>query len=325
MAVTLKDISRAAGVNICSVSQVLNNKPKAAELTDTTREKIWRAARELGYRRNELARSIATGRSNVIAYIGYFADYTSLILRGIVEKAEESNLALKIIPITEKTNLRQALKRAAEHRVDGVICQITDNDSLDVIRQELGRFNIPVVLAHAGFDSGEFSSVLTDQKGAARMVMEYLYSLGHRRIACYYINKLQRTDAYEEFMREAGLKPAFFRRENLAELFDSKPHAVFCSTDPLALELENYAYSRRIYIPDAFSITGFGGIWAGEVASPALTTVQEPYQETGGKLMETLYRHIHEKDIPPVSIQLPGRLVIRESTKPRTTDKKTKR
>lgn len=324
MAVTLKDISKATGINICSVSQVLNNKPKAAELTDATREKIRQAAKDLGYRRNELARSIVTGRSNVIAYIMFFADYTSLILSGIAEKTEELGVAIKIIPLTGKTSLRLALKQAAEHRVDGVICQTVDDGDLQVIRQELTGIDIPAVLTSAGLRSAEYSSVMTDQEAATRLAMEHLYSLGHRRIACYYNIRQPRTAAYEEFMREAGLKPVFFKDGELEKLIAHRPHAVFCCSDPLALRLENYAYGRRIFIPDAFSVVGFGGLWAGSVASPALTTVEEPYARIGYELMEVLYRHIHEKEVSADNIMLPARLVVRESTKPRIEPGKTK-
>lgn len=108
----LKDIAERAGVDIGTVSHVLNRRPKADRLKAETRERIQRIAKELGYCRNELAASIAGGRGNVLAFISAemgCIEYTGRIQNGVLDEAAAQDYAVTVYHLTGKMKRRSSV------------------------------------------------------------------------------------------------------------------------------------------------------------------------------------------------------------------------
>lgn len=123
MAVTIKDIAKAAQVDKAAVSLTLRNHPEAKRLRPETRERILKAARELGYQRNLLAWSTRTGIVNTIAVIGRFRkndilSYTNQMLAGILTTCTQFGYNIKVYP---DTNLEAAFEEISRKRISHVI------------------------------------------------------------------------------------------------------------------------------------------------------------------------------------------------------------
>ncbi len=101
--------------------------------------------------------------------------------------------------------------------------------------------------------------------------------------------------------------------DGVSPLLSLQPDAIFCTSDRLALQLMQELYARRIFVPEAFSIMGFGNTDAAELSSPSLTTVNEPYYETGRDCCLSLLHHIKYGEPLDLPKRL-GTIIQRNST-----------
>ncbi len=319
MRITLKDISRESGISICSVSQILNNKPKAALLTPETHRKVRETAERLGYCRDELARAMATGRTNVVAVVMPDCEYGMPILSGIADEAAQYGLSIKLIsgPF-DKLDIVSALREALSHRVVGLIVCGFRMEFMPELRRFQKTTKVPAVITKADNVSEDFSNVATDQIEGVRLAMEHLLQLGHRKIFCIgeegYYHTI-RKDEYTRIMEHAGLVPRVFGDNCYDEVCAANPDAVFCSHDGYAHKLLIHLYRKRLFVPDIFSVVGFGDLNSSGLTVPPLTTVHEPYYEVGVELLRCVHRQL-DGYLAVENIKLPIELVIRETTAP---------
>jgi len=130
-------------------------------------------------------------------------------------------------------------------------------------------------------------------------------------------------EGYREVMARHNLEPLIFKpSENnsvealemaVGQIITACPDAVSCVNDPLAMILMNRLYKHRLFVPETFSVTGFGNITASELSSPSLTTVSEPYYETGRCVFQRILNLIRTGD-ESAPEPFVGKLIIREST-----------
>ena len=314
--ISMKEIAAEAGVSRTTVSFVLNGRhERDMKISTEVVEKVKRTAEKLGYVRNELVQSLVTGRSKVIAIIAHFDNFMMPIIRGYSETAAKYGYSIRLISLNENCTLNQALMTAVEYRVSGIAVMAAEPEEKAQVNPGFFQYGIPV----SGLDDGRKG--LFDQEGSAEVAVDYLVSLGHRKIIClgqqWNLSK-KRIQGYLNVMKRNGLPPCIMESDHPRnEVYDAvvaaNPDAVFCVNDPLALSLLQYLYHRRIFVPDAFSVIGFGDYGA-ELASPALTTIAEPHYESACRGFENLYSIIRDgrKSLPKK--RLVGELIIREST-----------
>ena len=183
MAVTIKDIAKAAQVDKAAVSLTLRNHPEAKRLRPETRERILKAARELGYQRNLLAWSTRTGIVNTIAVIGRFRkddilSYTNQMLAGILTTCTQFGYNIKVYP---DTNLEAAFEEISGNRISHVISLSVDPAERRKAAEFCRRYQLNLVYVFEDAYDG-FPSVNTDNFASAREIVNYLVSIGHRRI-----------------------------------------------------------------------------------------------------------------------------------------------
>jgi DNA-binding LacI/PurR family transcriptional regulator len=348
MMITLKDIATKTGINTGSISHVLNNHPKAMELKAETREKIRRSAREMGYCRNEMAHSIATGKAKGIAFIA--ADmgqtaYTGKIQEGVFEEASELGYAVYFYHLTAG-NEQEIIRKIREWRISGAVFHVAELGLTSIIRQELNRHNIPFGTVNLGNDRQAGIGVTTDDFQGAVDVVEHLAGLGHRRIAHLTMTgniefAANRCNGYLEGMKRfvAGTQPRIIEsvtddyrevcRKLLVEPENQRPTAVFCVMDTVAMELMREAVRRNVKIPEDLSIVGFGNLDMAEYAAIPLTTVAQPFKEMGcltaAKIIEAIKNPVPAGNT--VNLKLKTQLIIRKSTSKiglQTTQKRKK-
>jgi LacI family transcriptional regulator, galactose operon repressor len=332
--ITMQNVADSAKVSRGTVSYVLNGKSKQAKISEATRDKIFEVAEKLGYRRNAIAQSMKTGKTNVIGFIGgLYSSYCMEIIKGINDVVSKNKYMIKLLPSETIGEVRSVARQCVEQRLAGVICRSLSEECLEILRKELEPNNIPIVLVDSSFSHNWCSRVVPDDFDGAKQAIEYLLSLGHSKIG-HVTNSLtrgfakKRYDGYTKVMAENGLevqeddicitsdidRMSDIER-NKIKIFikQQKPTAIFCASDPLAMEFINIAHNSGIRIPEDLSIIGFGDLEYASFATPKLTTVKQPFVEMGRKTSEILLSEIKEKSTAK-EIKLPIELIIRDST-----------
>lgn len=333
--VTMQDVANLAKVSRGTVSSVLNGRYKKAKISKITRDKIFEVAAQLNYRRNALALSIKTGKTNVIGFIGgLYTSYCMEIIRGINNVALKNDYMVKLLPIDRAEDVKNAARLCVEQCLAGVICRSLNEESLENLRKELEPNNIPVVLVDSSFSHDWCSRVISDDFDGAKQATEYLLKLGHRRIM-HLTNDLScgfskiRYDGFCAAMGEIEtqniciidnvLELTKNIRQAISEaLLKQRPTAVFCASDPIAMKLIIIASELGLKIPDDLSIIGYAGLELSAITNPPLTTIAQNFANMGKKASDILLSEIKEKSIKQ-EVKLPVELVIRNSVKKRNS------
>lgn len=331
----MQDIAEKAKVSRGTVSYVLNGKAKKAKISKATSEKIFNVAESLGYRRNAIAQSMKTGKTNVIGVVGKLGgSYCMEIIKGINDVLSKNNYMIKLLPSETVEQVKNVTRQCIEQRLAGVICRSLTEKELEILRKELETNNIPIVLVDSSFSHNWCSRIISDDFEGAKKATEYLLKLGHREIG-FVTNNLKRGfsqtrfDGYIQTMAKYGIKVdkdtvciigpknriTDTQRNSIKNfLQQQKPSAIFCSSDSLAMKVINIAHSLGIMIPEDLSIIGFAGLDYTFFSSPTLTTVKQPFVKMGQKASEILLSEIKEKSSVK-EIKIPVKLIIHDSTK----------
>jgi DNA-binding LacI/PurR family transcriptional regulator len=330
----MQNIADKAGVSKGTVSYVLNGKHKKARINRETCAKIIAIAEQLGYRRNAIAQSMKTGKTNIIGFVGILdGEFVLKIIEGINECVQEQNYLMKLMGHKPQTDsLKNVARQCVEQRLAGIICRSLTENELEILRSELEPNKIPIVLVDSSFSHHWCSRVVSNDFEGAKMATEYLLKLGHRRISFFTLelslgfSKI-RYDGYIQTMSKWGIEvrendicivgsKISDTERNEIKLFlkRQKPSAVFCASDPLAMEVINIAAELQLRIPEDLSIIGFGDLEYAAFATPRLTTVKQPFVNMGRKASEILLTEIKEKSIKQ-EVKLPVELIVRNSCK----------
>ena len=319
--ISMKRIAQEAGVSRATVSYVLNGKFGAGlKISEPVIRKVQTTAQRLGYVRNELVNSVVTGKSRVIALISSFHDYMTPAIKGFVEEAARHHCLIKLIPLGADIN--QAIMQAVEFRVAGIYCTFLKKETIEKVDPKFFTLGIPSIGLSRNSEEGVF-----DQKASSRNGTEYLLGKGFSDILFFGSSDdnsvaADRRTGYAEAMRERHLHPRFLEcelfpekiRETCEQIIDLHPAAVQCANDHLALDLLNACYHRKLFVPAYFSVLGFGNVPGSSFSAPHLTTVNEPYYETGEIMFRQIYRLIFGgREIDPC--KLVGEVIERESVR----------
>ena len=318
--VSMKEVAAAAGVSQATVSFVINGRYKRdIKLSDEVVSRVLRCAEDLGYIRDELASSMVSGRSQVVALLATFMDFLMPTILGYCDAAAEHGYSVRLVSLGQDIN--KTLKSVIGFRIAGITAIELEEETKNQIHPDFFKYQIP----QDGLQ-GDTGHMSFDQKGAAELAVRHLIEYGHRKIifVVEFPHPIQqmRLDGYRNVSREHGLQPRDLVYQGdscqlLDELLEAKPDAVFCSVDHTAMQLLQEMYRRKLTVPETFSLAGFGNIPGSELCSPALTTVAEPYYQTGIRAFENIYSKIHTGHGLPDNLKpLPGTLIVRESTAP---------
>lgn len=340
MAITLKDISAKTGINTCSVSHVLNNHPRAMELKAETREKIRRTARDLGYFRNEIAKSMATGRNDVIAFVSCdtgACEYVGRIMSGILEETTRQKFAVKVYHLEHNTP-DNIIKQLMEQHVAGIIFHSPKNIDFDLILHEACKKQIPCATVNLNSVAVGINITSDDFQGT-REAVKYLAGLGHRRIS-YISDKsglefaVNRENGFiagmKEYVPDSGNLQIVYGistpndenepliRNLLSGSRTKRPTAIVCFSDFIACNVLQVGYQMGIKVPGDLSVIGFADLDVAKYATVPLTTVIQPFEQLGKEAANMLIDAIKNKrsDIldKTENRKLEVKLVVRKST-----------
>lgn len=324
----LADVARTAGVSVPTVSRVLTgSKFVAPELAD----RVMRAVRELGYRPNGAARAMRSGRRSQVAVLsGGTADYGyAKTIEGIEIAARQAGMSvvIAVMESADSDDVSDAVDLVLSQPVAGAIVLEFDRQGLAAAKALPAT--LPSVAAGGGSRrSGPGPAALIDERAGARQATEYLLSLGHRtvhHIAGPTMGKQSgRTEGWRKALTAAGASvPEIMDATTWnplsgyrwGEKIAARPEitAVFCGNDDIALGLMRALTDRGRRVPEDVSVVGFDDQPHVAMWRPALTTVEQDFNDLGMRAFGLLLARFEGGSEPESSVATP-QLVVREST-----------
>lgn len=335
--VSLKDIAEKVGLSITTVSVVLNDKADERGIALATRKRIIEAAQEMGFQPNMHARALRMGRSNLVGIVGVNLDFPIPLMgvRSAIRALHDHgyNIALHDFAWGSKDQNRQIREISGKH-ADGLIAITPGDGGIDILR--LLAANTPIVTIDDWGIPG-VDVVTVDREVGAYQATRHLISLGHRRIALAVAGDtsskplVARVRGYRRAHAEAGvpvdeslfISPAedFSVFKDGLEIIPrvlahpSKPTALFCSNDLVAIGAMRALYEAGKRVPDDLALVGFDGIVEAEYTVVPLTTVAQPMAEVVEAAVVLLMERLDnkDKDLPSRYVSIPSRLVVRRS------------
>ena len=329
---TIKDIAKAAGVSTATVSMILNKKDKS--ISQPTRERVLRIAKDTKYIRNSMARSLVTSQTKTLGLIlpDIVNPFFPEIARGAEDRARESGY--NIIICNTDDNVDQENKyihMLSEKMVDGIILTHSANRNDEMTGLENTR--IPIILIDRDYDSPNIlGKVLVDNAKASSEGVNYLVMKGYRRIA-YIAGPLNtgtardRLEGYKKALKDNGIaydenlvrvgeyriKWGYEAAEDLLNS-DLDFQAIFCGNDAIAIGAMKRLRVMGISIPDDIAIMGFDDIYISSMVDPELTTVKQPNYSMGYEAVNMMIDTIEGRKVDESNLILKTELIIRKSS-----------
>lgn len=332
--VTIYDIAEKAGFSPTTVSKVFNG---YTDVSQKTRRKILDTAEQLGYLPNAHARSLTTKRSWTIGVLfvepsgaGILHPYFAGVIEGFKRIATSKGYDLMFISKDIGGKKSGYLEHCKIRGVDGVVVILPDYR--DPYYAELLESSIPCVLLDQ--ESVSKSTISSDNIEGSKRAVEYLYALGHRRIA--HIGGGQsfagekRMQGYLQAMKELGVpaNPEYIIQGSYDYTVESGKHAmeellrctqvptaVFAAGDNLAVGAMMAIREHGLSVPGDISIVGFDDIEMAKFLTPALTTVRQNTYLLGSRAADMLIYSI-EEGANSQSDMISVELVVRDSCRP---------
>jgi len=304
----LKDIAHHVGVSTALVSYVLNGQAEEKQVGKEVAEKIKKAAEELNYRPNQLAKSLKTNKSNTIGLIVADINYrfSSGITRAVEAEAKRKNYTVIFGSSNESSEkFSELVNVLINHQVDGLILVPVEGSEPSI--KALQRSEIPFVLIDRNFPNLLANSILLDNYKAAYDSVMHLIRHGHKRIAFInYQGKLsnlhERTRGYVAALRENGLEyqpewTALIRSNHVeADIHKAivdltsvhQCDAIFFATDRLSIAGLKEIVKLRIRVPEDLSVFSFDEAEAFELFSCPVSHARQPLEKMGKIAVSTL-------------------------------------
>ena len=329
---TLKDVAKLACVDVSTVSRALNN---TSYVHPDTKERVYAAAKELGYHPNVMAQALRQGKRHTIGVIipSFFLSVFSGITLGINQEAQKHNYAVLLCnstgdPVVEK----EALNRLRNGFIDGLIIGATGRNSRLV--QDIQASGIPVVQIIRE-QIPRMNSIVADYEATAYDSVQYLFRLGSRNIAFLggshgFEPFRERYAGYQRALRELDLPeltlPSSFQGysfengyQTAQELLFQFPalDAIVTSVDSQGLGVLRMLKEQKKRVPEDIRVMSLTGHAIGGLLETTMTAMELPAREMGESAVKML---LEEIDAPegshpaPKRIVFPAELVEREST-----------
>lgn len=329
---TLRDVAKAVGVSPSTVSRALADSPL---VNQKTKARILKAATRLGYERNELARALVMGTSGAVGLIvpditnPFFSD----IARGVSEIADRAGYGVILCNTDGRADRESSYIRLLRRKqVDGlIVCSATLEASFAA---DLAAADLPYVLVSRLSSEADVPYVITDDAAGARLAVEHLIALGHRRIGFVggpegVQSSRDRMASYLEVLQEHNLPevPAWRCHADFTQSagreagrrilsLDEVPSAIFAANDVIALGVLEVAEGLGLRVPESLSLIGYDNISYAALPRIQLTTIAQPAVEMGQIAADGLLAAVKAGVTPTLVRVLAPRLVVRSTTAP---------
>ena len=326
---TITDVARRAGVSKSLVSLVMRG---ADHVSPERRQAVNKAAAELGYRPNAMARSLVQRRTHLVGVMvsdlhnPFFAD----VVAGIQEQAARTGYKV-LVNSGNRAAAREAdaMETLLQLRADGIILgsPVLDDEVIGRASRE-----VPIVLVGREAHGPDVDSVTNDDRAGAEVAVEHCVSLGHRRIAHidggHGAGAPARRHGYEAAMKRLGLGDLVsvvsgtYTEEGghtgclLLLAQTPRPTAIFAANDLAAIGALNAIEESGLKVPDDISLVGYDNTSLAALRHISLTTIHQPRVEMGQLALSTLLERVDQDREEPRRVVLSPSLVVRASTAP---------
>ena len=344
-AVTIRDVAERSGFSSATVSIVLNNAPLARYIPDSTKNRIQKAASQLGYRPNLFARSLRSRRSHTVGVMVFdMTDpYCTLVLRGMENALYQSSFLPILTDVhNERSRFERYLEMLLDRRIEGLVV-LANWLFLDInVLADIEKSNIPTAIVGCELKNDHISSVIVDNSLGARAALEHLLSLGHRKIA-FIRGPHQLSDTeprwrgVRSLAREQNLeidpklivdlpesRDPFSSFEDGFKLTQELLHrrrpftAIMAFDDMTAFGAIRALTKAGVRVPEQCSVIGFDDVAPSALYSPALTTVRQPMEAMGAAaasiVVDAINAGLEKKAARATHRKVVPDLIVREST-----------
>lgn len=325
----MADVARLAGVSHQTVSRVLNGHPN---VSPRTKAGVLAAIRDLGYRPNAAARTLVTGRTNVLGVISF--DTTlygpASMLYGIERAAHPAySVSIASLPEFDRRSVPEAVERFLGQAVEGIIAIAPQTSAVEALTGIAA--DIPLVAVGCG-TRAPLPSVAIDNLAGAAQATRHLLDLGHETVHHVggpdnWLDAQERVEGWRETLRAAGAhEPDLIRGDwsarsgyEIGHRLAAMPEvtAVLCANDPMALGLLRAFAERDRQVPGDVSVVGFDDIPEAAFFLPPLTTVRQDFGELGRRALHLLMDRITGERWLQPAVPIAPDLVVRASAAPR--------
>ncbi len=324
-----------AGVSRTTVSFVLN-RLEGVSISESTRERVWEAARRLNYHPNSAGRKLVSGKSNTLGLVlcqspeQVFADaFLPRVILGVEQAALQQKFHVLLKPVDPSDSEGYA-RLIRENHVDGIILSGPRQDDHEIRR--LHEEGVPIMLM-GQLPGTDLGFVDVNAISGAAIAVDHLLDAGHKRIGMItnaplsYTSAQQRRAGYADALKRRNIEPdpALIHEGNytpasgyhaMKELLNEtpRPTAVFVASEVVAAGAMLAAKRAGLRIPDDLAVIGFDDIPMAEYLDPPLTTVRLPAFGLGWSAGERLIHLIQGDGLDQSGLFLESQLIIREST-----------
>jgi len=336
--VSLMDVAKEAMVSVTTVSHVVNNIPYA-RINGDTRKRILEIIEKLGYQPNRIAKSLVTGKTNIIglAILGFISPFFSTsffseLINGVDNGLEKFNYNLLLFN-PKRGDPDYLYKNTIESGlIDGIILEGNFIDDEFILNLEKEKF--PYVLIGRELIQKKINCVTSDYFGGSYCAVNHLIKLGHRIIGFIggprlrtMTNIIDRERGYIKALREKGItivSDLVVNSDNISkntgyELMKKllnnsiRPTAIIAANDLLAIGAMEAIRQKGLKIPSDVAVIGFDDLPEASIVKPKLTTVRFAMFDMGKNAAELLIKLINKRETSITEKILPTKLIIRES------------
>ena len=327
----IKQIARAAGVSVATVSRVLNHPENVAP---KTREKIQKVMEETEYKPNWFAQGLNFNKTKTIGIIIPHILNTMYmeIVKGVEDVAQQKGYVTFMCNVEKDPKMEcEYIEQLLTRRVDGIILMFSALEEKFV--KEIEAQGVPVVLIGENKDVSNFNAVKVDCRPGAESMMKQLLENGHKSIGILYGNdpeseslamlqgykhilKWKRLPIKEEYIRQVDntIEGGYLGAKKM--MVKDPPDAIFTTSDFIAYGAMDAIKDNGLRVPEDIAVAGFGNYRMSNLVEPKLTTVELPFHKMGiygARLLFDLIEGEDKNDSKPRQIILQTKLRIRKS------------
>ncbi len=326
---TESDVAKLAGVSQSAVSRAYT---EGASIAQKTREKILKAARELGYQPNLMARSLATKQSNIIALAisNLENPFYAQVAQQLSSQLRETGRHILLFTSPSDDEADPMLERALSYQVDALI--MTATIATKELAEQCKKALVPIVQINRGSNIAGVSTVWGENRRAGEVVAEFLLKGGHKNFAFIAGTKTSSTSqmrqkGYVERLAKEGVKNVkiaygeynFSAAANAArQLLEAKdrPDAIFCASDYMAFSVLDVAkHEFGLSVPKDISVIGVDDVPEASYSAYDLTTFSQPAAALAKAAIEIIEKMISERGRKAMHIEVEGELIVRGSAR----------
>ncbi len=327
--VTAATVAERAGVSQSAVSRVFT---PGASASDRTTQKVRKAASELGYRPNVLARAMVSGKSRMIGVVVAYLEnhfYPEALEKLSNELQARGYHVLVFMASQNAGNIDDVVDEILDYQVDGIIAASVAMSS--DLTERCRAAGVPIVLFNRSQDGDKISAVTSDNMAGGRKVAEFLLAAGHCKIG--YIagwegasTQRDREAGFLSALRGAGQK--LHKRANgnfhieqardaARQMFaNDPPDAVFVANDHMAFAVMDVArFELGLRIPGDVSVVGYDDVPLAAWPAYNLTTMRQPANRMVSRTIDILLQKIDGSVFEPQQVRIDGPLIVRGSAR----------